>query len=122
GREHIAREENVTRYCVFRHIDKPIWPSFTREDEWEELTDLSEHNLTPLERFRYREGWLRFRIPKLVAYSRHEGGEVTLEIVDATDKVVPLKASPPWHQTGVIRLTSQVEAEVEEAVEKTRQK
>ena len=122
GREHNAREENVTRYSVFRHIDRPLWPSFTKEDEWEELTDLSKDNLEPLEPFRYREGWLRFRIPKLVSYIRHEGGELTLEIIDATSKVIPLTACPPWPQTGVIRLTSELEAEIDEAVERTRQK
>ena len=61
-REHTAlQEDNVTDFSIVRPIDKPLWPSYSRETEAEELTDLSEDNLKPLERNGHREGWLRFK-------------------------------------------------------------
>jgi hypothetical protein len=82
GREYIALEEDdVTDYGILRTIDKPLWPTMSREETYEELTDLSADNLKPLDRHRHREGWLRFRIPRLTAYTRGEGGELTLELL-----------------------------------------
>jgi hypothetical protein len=123
GREHVALEEDdVTDYCILRTIDRPLWPSLTREETHEELKDLSAENLTPLERHRHREGWLRFRIPRLSSYMRWEGGELTLEIIDATDRVVPVKVCSPWPQDGVIRFTRQLRAEWDESLERTRRR
>jgi hypothetical protein len=123
GREYIAlAEDNVTDYSIVRTIDKPLWPSYTRETEATELTDLSEDNLKPLDHHRHRQGWLRFRIPQLVAYMRGEGGELTLEIIDAIDRVVSIKVSPPWPQDGVIRFSRALQAEWDEAVKRSQER
>jgi len=53
---------------------------------------------------------------------RWEGGELTLEIVDATDRLVPVKVCSPWPQDGVIRFTRQLRAEWDEAPERTRRR
>ena len=52
---------------------------------------------------------------------RGEGGELILEIIDATNRVVPLKVCSPWPQNGEIRLTRALQAEWDEAVERSRQ-
>jgi hypothetical protein len=123
GREYTAlAEDDVTDYSIVRTIDKPLWPSYTRETEAKELTDLSEDNLKPLDHHRHREGWLRFRIPQLVAYMRGEGGELTLEIIDAIDRVVSIKVSPPWPQDGVIRFSRALQAEWDEAVKRSQER
>jgi hypothetical protein len=110
GREHEAREENLTNYCLYRRIKKPLWPSFSKEEEYEPLNDLNENNLKPLDRAVFRKGWLRFRIPTMI--SDPHGDQLTLEVTDATDTVYSIIVRRPWPETtGVIRLIKAVEAE-----------
>lgn len=119
GRVYEGRLEDVTVFCVHRKIDKPLWPSGIKEDERVELSDLSEDQLKPLERFRFREGWLRFRFPQL-AYER-PNPELTLEITDAADTVCAITIAPPWPQNGTIRYTKDLDAEWQEAIERSQQ-
>ena len=53
---------------------------------------------------------------------RQEGGELTLEITDATDRMVPLKVAHPWKQDGHIRATKELNAEWNEAVERSQER
>jgi hypothetical protein len=112
GREHEAREETVEGYCLHKRIKKPLWPSFSKEEEYDPLNDLNEDNLKPLDRVVFRKGWLRFRIPTMI--SDPYGDQLTLEVRDATDTMRPIIVRRPWPETtGVIRLIKALEAEWE---------
>jgi len=120
GRKHQGRlEEGTTEYCIHRRIEKPLWPSLTKEEEYEPLTDLSADNVKPLQRHDFREGWLQFRFPS-ITYER-PNTKFILEIRDAADTVYPIEIEPPFPLSGRIRLTKNLQGEWDEAIERSKE-
>lgn len=111
GADYVGQAYDVEDYSIVRE-EEPRPSTFTRREVWEPLSDLRDDNTTPLSRNTHREGWLRFRLLKLPYNPEH--GQVTLEVIDASDKLHQIKISDPWPQTGRISLTSRLD-EVPEA-------
>src|SRR5882724_10603644 len=101
GSEYTGEAVDVEDYSIVR--EEPSASYLVKRESWEALHDLRDLGTTPLDQNTHREGWLRFRIPKLPYEPKH--GEVTLEIFDALDRLHKIKVSDPWPQAGYIALT-----------------
>jgi hypothetical protein len=118
GKEYMGESVDVEDYSIVRKEQSPSF--LVRRESWERLHSLRDLDLVLLDQNTHREGWLRFRMSKL-PYSPTKG-EVTLEILDALEKVHQIKISAPWPQNGYISLTSRLDEIAEAAQPKKERK
>jgi len=118
--EYSGEDIDASDYSIVRKEPSASW--LLKRESWEPLSDLRDLNTTLFEQNTHREGWLRFRLPKLHYLNAPKHGSVKLEILDALDRVYTITISDPWPQTGYIALTSRLDDIPEAKPSKTRNK
>jgi hypothetical protein len=108
GHEYKGHSVSLASYYITRRVERPVHLETYIDEVEEDLVDLRQFNLTPLERNLGREGWLRFKVSGIPileedAPQRSDQMSLVLYVVDATGESHPIPASSPWNQTGEIR-------------------
>jgi hypothetical protein len=108
GQDYEGHPVSLASYFITRKVERPVHLEVYIDEVQEDLADLRQFNLTPVERNIGREGWLRFKVSGIPIFEddapqRSDEMTLVLYIIDATDNSHSIHASSPWIQTGEIR-------------------